>query len=101
MTPDSDLLFYEGLHGAYVADEQIDVACDIDVIADISAMQAFVEQQVAVGRHRLPVGESARIAAELLGLGRVVNVATDLAATGRAVLGEGVGQLPQQIGFRS
>ena len=82
------------------ADEQIDVACDIDVIADVSAMQALVEQQVAVGRHRLPVGESARVAAELLGLGRVVNVATDLAATGRAVLGERVGQLPEEICFR-
>src|SRR5207237_10064148 len=82
------------------ADERIDVACDIDVSADVSAMQALVEQQVAVGRHRLPVGESARVAAELLGLGRVVNVATDLAATGRAVLGERVGQLPEEICFR-
>src|SRR3984893_6464248 len=82
------------------ADEQIDVACDIDAIADVSAMQAFVEEEVAVGRHRLPVGESARVTAEFLGLGRVMNVATHLAATGRAILGEGLGQLAQQIGFR-
>src|SRR3984893_12213742 len=82
-------------------DQQIDVPSDIDAIADVSAMQAFVEQQVAVGRHRLPVGESARVAAEFLGLGPVMRVATHLAATGRAILGKGAGQLLEEIGFRA
>src|SRR5712671_1449626 len=83
------------------ADQQIDVARDIDATVDVSAMQAFVEQQVAVGRHRLPVGESARVGAEFLGLGRVMSIATDLAATGGAVLGEGIRQLPEEICFRA
>src|ERR1700694_1163278 len=82
------------------ADQQIDVPCDIDAIADVSAMQAFVEEEVAIGCHRLPVGEGARVAAEFLGLGCVMNVATDLAATGRAILGEGIGEPPGAIGFR-
>ena len=36
------------------ADQQIDVPRDIDLAADIAAVQAFVEQQIAGRLHRLP-----------------------------------------------
>ena len=62
-------------------------------------MQTFVKQQVAVGQHRLPVGESARVATEFLGLGRVVHVAAHPSASGGTILGEGLDQLREQICF--
>ena len=58
------------------ADQQVDVARDVDLGPDVAAVQAFVEQQVAVpsaiGCHG---GEGARLAAEFAPLAGVVQVA--------------------------
>src|SRR5256884_3642455 len=79
------------------ADQQVDVTRHIHVPAEVSPVQALVEQQVAALPHRLPVGEGAGLAAELPRLRGIVHVAAHLAAACGAVLGEGILQLAQEV----
>ena len=85
------------------ADQQVDVATDVDavILADVGAVQPLVEQQVAVGRHRRPRREGAGLATELRGLGVVVDVAPYLAAPRFCVLAERRRELRQQVRLRA
>ena len=72
---------------------------DVHLRRDDRAMQSFVEHQIGVLRDVLPIGEVARLQLERRGLFFVVQVATDFAPPGFAVVPEKFLELLEQIVF--
>jgi hypothetical protein len=81
------------------ADQQVDVARDVDLVRDHRAVQAFVEQQVGAGRQSSQGGEGA---GRLLVGGGLLGAVQVLAALAGAGLGRSCGtglEFGEQVGL--
>src|SRR3712207_6865974 len=74
---------------------------DVDVLRHDGAVQALVEQEVAVLRQRLPLGEGAGRRAVALGLALVVHVVAGAPGSGLAVVPEELLELRHQVGAQA